>query len=140
MESGAQASSLNARAARREVDWGNFVGGVASCVSNVKPGQTFDCLRKAKSSEILAGLTNAINKSPEQYAFDPTIDGPGGLYPDLPSRVFASRKFVKIPFISGTNLDEGKFFCGTPSDRSTSDLVNRHCFYIPNNQFRAANS
>jgi hypothetical protein len=57
---------------------------------------------------MLPGVLNAISKAPEQFGFDPTIDGSGGLYPDLPSRLFARGEFAKIPFICGTNLDEGE--------------------------------
>ncbi|KAF5350557.1 hypothetical protein D9756_008575 [Leucocoprinus leucothites] len=110
LESGSQASSLNSHASRREIDWTNFVSGVTSCSSEAGSHNTFDCLRRANSSEMLPGVLNAISKAPEQFAFDPTIDGPGGLYPDLPSRIFARGKFAKIPFISGTNLDEGTGF------------------------------
>ena len=43
------------------------------------------------------------------HIFHPVIDGPDGLIPDLPSRLFAQGKFAKLPFIAGTNLDEGGF-------------------------------
>ncbi|EKM78265.1 hypothetical protein AGABI1DRAFT_75767 [Agaricus bisporus var. burnettii JB137-S8] len=121
LESGSQATSLNSFASRREIDWQNFVSGVASCASLATSGHTFDCLQNAPSDEILNGLVNAINEAPEQFAFDPTIDGPDGLYPDLPSRVFAQGNFAKIPFISGTNLDEGTAF--TPLTINSEDQI-----------------
>jgi carboxylesterase type B len=108
LESGSQATSLNSEPARREGDWENFVAGVASCSSLSTSGHTFDCLRQANSTDIFNGLLDAINEAPEEFAFDPTIDGPGGLYPDIPSRLFAKGHFARLPFISGTNLDEGK--------------------------------
>jgi hypothetical protein len=108
MESGSQATSLNFHADRRELDWQNFVAAVPSCAEKADSGHTFDCLRHANTSEMLPGILNALSKAPEEFAFDPTIDGPGGLYPGLPSRVLAGGKFSKIPFISGTNLDEGE--------------------------------
>ncbi len=109
LESGSQASSANFRATRREGNWVNFVAGVESCASKATSRDTFDCIRGANSSEILDGFLNAIDKSPEQFGFDPTIDGPGGLYPDIPSKLFAQGHFVRLPFISGTTLDEGTF-------------------------------
>ena len=44
---------------------------------------------------------------PQPFIFVPVLDGPDGVIPDLPSRLFAAGKFSKIPFIAGTNLDEG---------------------------------
>ncbi|KAJ3569951.1 hypothetical protein NP233_g4716 [Leucocoprinus birnbaumii] len=110
LESGSQATSYNSFPARRQVDWDNFVSGVASCFTLAGTKNTFDCLRSANSSEILAGLQDSVLGAPEEFGFDPTIDGPGGIYPDLPSRLFAKGKFSRIPFISGTNLDEGTVF------------------------------
>ncbi|KXN82865.1 Lipase 2 [Leucoagaricus sp. SymC.cos] len=112
-------TSLNFRPQRREIDWKNFVTGVASCATKAGSQHTFDCLRNANTSEILPGVLNAINQAPEAFAFDPTIDGPGGLYPDLPSRVFTQGKWSKIPFISGTNLDEGTAFTFPSIDSET---------------------
>lgn len=107
-ESGSAATSLSFNAARREVDWQNFVKAVPSCASLALTRNTFDCLRRANSTQINAGLLSALANAPEEFGFDPTIDGPGGLYPDIPSRLFAKGHFAKLPFIAGTNLDEGK--------------------------------
>lgn len=43
----------------------------------------------------------------ESIPWDPVLDGPQGLYPDLPSRLVKKGHFAKLPFISGTVLDEG---------------------------------
>jgi hypothetical protein len=43
----------------------------------------------------------------EQFPWEPVIDGPGGLIPDLPSVLFKRGQFARLPFIAGTNLDEG---------------------------------
>ena len=83
------------------------MAGIASCSSLAGTRHTFDCVRNANSIEIFAGLRAAISEAPEEFAFDPTIDGPGGLYPDIPSKLLARGHFAKLPFISGTNLDEG---------------------------------
>jgi carboxylesterase type B len=103
------ATALTFNAARRENDWTNFVGGVASCANTVHSGNTFDCLRNANSSDILTGLLAAINEAPEQFAFPPTIDGQYGLYPDIASRLLSEGHFARLPFIAGTNLDEGQY-------------------------------
>jgi acetylcholinesterase len=38
----------------------------------------------------------------------PIVDGPGGLIPDRISKLCREGKFADLPFIDGTNLDEGK--------------------------------
>ncbi|KAJ6621840.1 hypothetical protein B0H10DRAFT_2016002 [Mycena sp. CBHHK59/15] len=40
----------------------------------------------------------------------PVIDGDSGVFPDIPSNLFAQGKSSKIPFISGDVLDEGTHF------------------------------
>ena len=67
----------------------------------------FGCLRKVNSSNILTGLLTAIEEAPELFAFDLTIDGPNGLYPDIASRFLPGGHFARLPFIAGTNLEEG---------------------------------
>ena len=101
------ATPLTFKAAHRENDWTNFVGGVAPCAYKVHSSDTFGCLRKATSGDILTGLLAAIKESPELFAFDPTIDGKGGIYPDIASRLLSKGHFARLPFIAGTNLDEG---------------------------------
>ena len=84
---------------------------------------TFDCLREANSSEIFTGLNQAIVEAPELFGFDPTMDGPKGLLPGLPSELINAGHFARLPFIAGTNLDEGShtvnikrnFFYNSPS-------------------------
>jgi carboxylesterase type B len=50
---------------------------------------------------------SAIQHSADAFPFGPVIDGPGGVYPDLPSRIFKEGTFARVPFIAGSNLDEG---------------------------------
>lgn len=107
-ESGSQATTALFTAGRREAAWQDFVGGVASCASvNVTSGSTFDCLRNATTAEIFSGLSTALAEATESFPWDPVIDGPGGLIPDLPSVLFGRGQFARLPFIAGTNLDEG---------------------------------
>lgn len=107
-QSGSANSPATFKAARREIDWQNFVGGVPHCASLAKTGKTFSCLKTANSSEIYQGLLTSLDKSPEEFGFDPTIDGPGGILPDIPSRLYAQGHFSRLPFIAGNTLDEGK--------------------------------
>ena len=57
---------------------------------------------------MFSGVINALKKAPELFGFGPTIDGPGGLFPDIASRLLEQCHFAKLPFIAGTNLDEGE--------------------------------
>ncbi|KAF9457905.1 esterase 1 [Collybia nuda] len=120
-ESGSPGTSLSFTADRREIDWQNFVSAVPECASLATSGNTFGCLRTANSSSILQGLQAALAEAPELFAFDPTFDGPYGLFPDIPSKLFAKGHFARLPFIAGTNLDEGTLF--TPITLTSEDLI-----------------
>ncbi|OBZ76977.1 Lipase 2 [Grifola frondosa] len=71
----------------------------------------------AERRELTLGLLNAYvaatKESHEVFPFVPTIDGPGGVVPDLPSNLLAAGKFSRLPFIAGTNQDEGTAFIST---------------------------
>jgi hypothetical protein len=92
---------------RREGNWHIFVGGVASCASTAISGSTFGCLRSTNSTEIFAGISAAAVGATEAFPWDPVVDGPAGLIPDLPSVLFKRGEFARLPFIAGTNVDEG---------------------------------
>ena len=66
-------------------------------------------MRKANTSEIFIGLSQSLVEAPELFGFDPTIDGPGGLFPEIASNLINSGHFARLPFIAGTNLDEGSY-------------------------------
>ncbi|KIL66683.1 hypothetical protein M378DRAFT_374064 [Amanita muscaria Koide BX008] len=95
---------------RGEIDWQNFVRGVPSCSSLATTGNTFSCLQAANSSDIIQGLLVSITESPEMFPWPPVLDGPNGVVPDYASRRFPRGEFARLPFIAGTNLDEGTFF------------------------------
>ncbi|KAJ6566563.1 esterase 1 [Mycena capillaripes] len=120
-ESGSQATSALFTPERGEPDWQRFVTGVASCASKATSGSTFGCLRNANTTEIFAGLSAAMAAATEQFPWKPVIDGPGGLIPDLPSVLFKRGRFARLPFISGTNQDEGTFFI-SQTINSTEEL------------------
>ncbi|KAG6893353.1 hypothetical protein C0992_010363, partial [Termitomyces sp. T32_za158] len=125
LESGSPNSALTFNAERREIDWQNFVGGVASCADLATSGNTFACIKAANTSDILQGLLTSLALSQELFPFDPTLDGPDGLYPDIPSRLFAKGQFARVPFMTGTNLDEGTLFTSTTvnSDQEVRNLI-----------------
>ena len=68
---------------------------------------TFPCLISADSSDLKASLDPAFAIEP--FPFRPTLDGPEGILSDLPSRRLPHGAGGRVPFISGTNLDEGLF-------------------------------
>ncbi|KAF7343254.1 Carboxylic ester hydrolase [Mycena venus] len=121
-ESGSQATSALFTADRNELDWQNFVSGVPTCASEAKTGTTFGCLRNANTTEIFAGLTAAMAETINEFPWDPVLDGPGGLIPDLPSVLFKRGHFARLPFIAGTNQDEGTTF--TPTTINSTDEIN----------------
>ncbi|KAJ7480304.1 extracellular triacylglycerol lipase precursor [Mycena galericulata] len=110
LESGSQATTSLFTADRGEATWEDFVGGVPSCASIATSGDTFGCLRNASTAEIFQGLAAALSETTAGFPWAPIIDGPGGLIPDLPSVLFERGQFARLPFIAGTNLDEGTIF------------------------------
>ncbi|KAK0194628.1 esterase 1 [Armillaria mellea] len=115
-------SSLAFNAQRREDSWTNFVQGIPDCASFVGTSSTVKCLQSVNSSDVLEGLLLAFAEADEQFPFDPTLDGPHGLFPGLPSELFPRGQFARLPFIAGTNLDEGTLFCPTALNY-TNDLL-----------------
>ncbi|KAF4608114.1 hypothetical protein EYR40_000458 [Pleurotus pulmonarius] len=122
-ESGFPATSQNFPAAHREKSWTNFVKDIPQCASTAGSKDTFSCLRSdtIDQATLLQAGALADDQSGELFAWDPTIDGPGGLLPDIPSKLLAKGKFVRLPFIAGTVLDEATTF--TPKTITTEDQI-----------------
>ncbi|KAF9497593.1 lipase [Pleurotus eryngii] len=122
-ESGFTATSLNFPASHREQSWANFVKDVPQCASTAGSKDTFSCLRSDSIDEatLLKAGSLADDQSGELFAWDPTIDGPGGILPDIPSKLLARGQFARLPFIAGTVLDEGTTF--TPKFITTEDQI-----------------
>ncbi|KAL0065244.1 hypothetical protein AAF712_007755 [Marasmius tenuissimus] len=108
-EPGSADTPLEHTAEVREAVWTNFVASVPECASVANTYNTFDCLKTVNTSSIFQGLEAAINEADEQTPFNPTLDGPGGFLPDRPSRLWKQGRFARVPYIAGTNLDEGTF-------------------------------
>ncbi|KAK0205564.1 esterase 1 [Desarmillaria ectypa] len=121
-ESGSVSSPVTYNASTRESAWKNFVAGTPGCESVAGTENTFDCLQAANSSAIYQGLVEAYALAIEGFPFDPALDGPSGLLPDLPSRLWAKGEFARLPFISGTNLDEGTLFLPTNRNYTDDDI------------------
>ncbi|KAJ7720798.1 esterase 1 [Mycena metata] len=118
-ESGSAATTAIFSPYKGEGDWQNFVAGVPSCSQNTS--NAIDCLQQTNvnSSEIMAGWNAADAQSSELFLWTPTIDG--ALLPDLPSRIWANGNFSRVPFICGTNLDEGTIF--TPARAFNGQII-----------------
>lgn len=51
----------------------------------------------------------AASNTGETVGFGPAFDsGEGAIFPAVASTIFAAGNWSKLPFIAGTNLDEGK--------------------------------
>lgn len=105
LQSGSSNSLTSLKASQWESSWQAFVSGVPSCKAIATSGKTLDCLSKANTTELFAAVNLTLERS---LTFGLTIDGPDGLLPDLPSTLLSEGRFARMPFIAGTNLDEGK--------------------------------
>jgi acetylcholinesterase len=86
--------------------WDAFVAAVPGCESTAGSDDTFDCLRSANASDILDASVNAAGASSDPWVWVPLLDGQ--LITGLPSKLQQEGRFARLPFITGTNLDEGK--------------------------------
>jgi len=107
LESGSPATAVLFNASHGELAWQTFASGVPSCAQTASSGHTLDCLRQANSSDIAQGLRTSLGLPSPSGLFIPTLDGPNGFIPDYPSKCLARGRLARVPFIAGTNLDEG---------------------------------
>ncbi|KAF8217081.1 esterase 1 [Mycena galopus ATCC 62051] len=88
--------------------WTSFLSMIPACANTSTTFNSFECLRTVSVDEIVTAHTAAVATT--VVGWTPVIDGPDGLIPELPSKLMAEGHFSRIPFISGTNLDEGTLF------------------------------
>jgi carboxylesterase type B len=105
-ESGSAATTILKPAGDREAAWQDFIGGVPGCEKTVNTNNAFGCLRGANQDALLHGMATALNKSVELFPWIPTFDN--SILPTLPSELIQQGHFARLPFIAGTNLDEGE--------------------------------
>ncbi|KAJ2921736.1 hypothetical protein H1R20_g15363, partial [Candolleomyces eurysporus] len=109
LESGSSNGLASFTASRHEGSWQYFVSQVPSCASVATSGNTFSCLQNATTEEITIATLQA--DSITEFVWTPTLDtGRNSLYPDLASRLYSKGRFSRLPFIAGTNRDEGTGF------------------------------
>ncbi|KAG8683652.1 hypothetical protein FRC08_014156, partial [Ceratobasidium sp. 394] len=91
----------------------NNVTSAAGCPSSGPAAMS--CLRAAP----LSTLTKSINNVRNNF-LAPTIDGPNGFLPDLPSRLISQGKFHRgIDLIAGHMTNDGASFAGNPKNVNT---------------------
>lgn len=103
LESGSADTTFTFGPLRRQGIWNDFAQSIPGC-STIN---SFPCIRAASSSDLQMAITLSSQKQTEQFPWVPNFDGPNGLYPDFASNLYKKGQFSRIPFIAGTNLDEG---------------------------------
>ncbi|KAJ8468673.1 hypothetical protein ONZ45_g17162 [Pleurotus djamor] len=94
--------------------WERFVE-AAGCATSRRKSTDWACLR-VPSSDNAINATLAVSRRGVPLIYLPCVDGPGGVIPDLPSRLNSQGKFVNLPIITGLNLDEGTMFPPTATN------------------------
>lgn len=91
--------------------WSSFAAAVPQCASLASSNNTFECLQSVDASVILqaASASTPAGTDPANLAWYYTLDGPSGIFPDLPSNLLSGGKYARIPFIAGTVLDECQY-------------------------------
>jgi acetylcholinesterase len=115
MESSANHLTNYPWARRREDDFGYFLGNITQCASFAKnQAGAFDCLRSANLTgpQLILATGLAYVRSEEELPFPPTLGD--DIFPALPSVGLAAGNYSRIPFLTGTNLDEGTSFVPSP--------------------------
>ncbi|KAI1328595.1 alpha/beta-hydrolase [Xylariaceae sp. FL0255] len=90
---------------------------------NVPEDQIFDSLRNASYDKIVDAGYKIWTKyeSSLKWAFQPCIDGEGGVIPDLPVESWRKGNVLRIPILTGFNTDEGAIF--VPKGENDPDTV-----------------
>ncbi|KAJ7241986.1 triacylglycerol lipase [Mycena rebaudengoi] len=125
-ESGQAGTTAVFDANRSLPQWRVFVNNTASCKGNFTVENAFPCLLRATSDELLVGETAGIAAMAGEFPFFPVLDGPQGIIPALPSQRLKAGAGCKVPFISGTTLDDGTLFVAASiAINSTAQIVSQ---------------
>ncbi|KAJ7219550.1 extracellular triacylglycerol lipase precursor [Mycena pura] len=101
-------------------NWDNFVQAIPECRSTFA-NLTLGCLRTVDSGSLVNAITVATGEADDLIPWVPTLDGPGGIIPDLPSKLLNEGHFAHLPFIAGDVLDEGTAF--VPSTTNSTQTI-----------------
>ncbi len=86
------------------------------------------CMRNVSVADILAKSNQPIPGDGSttiregDYSFEVVVDGMGGFLPESPRSLFKKRELAKVPYLLGTNNDEGTLFV-LMADRLRSDAA-----------------
>ncbi|KAI5863353.1 carboxylesterase 3 [Durotheca rogersii] len=85
-------------------------------------GELFAQLRALPLSTIVAASNSVWGRwtSTLRWPFQPVIDGPGGVIPDLPLRSWEKGNALRIPILTGFNTNEGATFVPTRESNTTA--------------------
>ncbi|ETS79564.1 hypothetical protein PFICI_09417 [Pestalotiopsis fici W106-1] len=93
-------------------------------LSDISDDEVFPKLRELSLSRIQSAskaIWDKYNSPSLRWAFQPSIDGPGGVIPDLPLRSWEKGSVLRIPILSGFDTNEGATF--VPPRASDSDAL-----------------
>ncbi|KAJ6469165.1 esterase 1, partial [Mycena vitilis] len=102
--------------------WLVFVN-TACGTTNVAANNSFSCLLAASADDILAGVEAGVSALVGEFPFLPVLDGPAGIVPTLPSVRLSSGAGGKVPFISGSVLDDGTLFVAASVGTTSVDQI-----------------
>ncbi|KAK6071324.1 phenmedipham hydrolase [Seiridium cupressi] len=90
-------------------------------LSGTPDAEVFTQLRAlplAKIQYASNSIWNKYNRPTLRWAFQPSIDGPGGIIPDLPLESWKKGNALRIPIMSGFDTNEGATFVPTKDSGS----------------------
>ncbi|KAI0124918.1 Alpha/Beta hydrolase protein [Xylariales sp. AK1849] len=92
-------------------------------LSNTPEDELFDQLRGLSLSKIQSASNTVWQKyyGSLRWAFQPSIDGTGGVVPDLPVQSWEKGNVLRIPIMTGFNTNEGAIFV-PPKDSDSAAL------------------
>ncbi|KAI0974806.1 carboxylesterase 3 [Xylaria arbuscula] len=91
-------------------------------VDDVSDDELFDKLRDLPYSTIVSASQSIWKKwyRTLRWPFQPVIDGPGGVIPDLPINSWNKGHVLRIPIMTGFNTNEGAIFVPKDEDSPTA--------------------
>jgi para-nitrobenzyl esterase len=97
------------------------------------------CLRGQSASSLLAAspqLSEGTSSLTPSFTFGVVVDGPGGFLPDQPRTLYDSGQIAHVPYLLGSNNDEGMLFILTASIPSSdasyaTEIQNRFGSFAP---------